>query len=325
MLPVAYIMLDAALKSTVLLSAAWVAGRLMKNHSAASRHLMRALALAGCLLLPLFSMLLPAWHVPGLPQYGSFGFSAYGPQNEGRDCLPCGHQRAVTEHDTEHKVTRSLIPTPPVQDAADSEPDQRNSSTGRGDAHAIQQAGDRNTIPEKHASANAPVTTSRTFDLRGFLGFGWLLGATVFLIRLVLAEIRLRRLLHNATPVRDQLWKSRLLAVARAVGIRRKVALLASQETEIPLTTGALHPAVVLSPDFEEWPALRSDAVLRHEMAHIKRMDAITHALANLASAIYWFHPLVWKTAITMRAEGERACDDCVLAGGARASEYAHA
>src|SRR5258708_36165858 len=92
MLPVFYIMVDAALKSTVLLAAAWVAGLLLKNHSAASRHLMRALALAGCLLLPIFSLLLPAWHMPGLPRYNRSDLSVKDPQNEERVCLSCDHE-----------------------------------------------------------------------------------------------------------------------------------------------------------------------------------------------------------------------------------------
>ena len=69
---------------------------------------------------------------------------------------------------------------------------------------------------------------------------------------------------------------------------------------------------------------MRRSAILNHELAHIKRLDAFTQALANLAASVYWFHPLVWLMVRAMRAERERACDDHVLAAGTKASDYAH-
>src|SRR6185312_12012733 len=54
------------------------------------------------------------------------------------------------------------------------------------------------------------------------------------------------------------------------------------------------------------------------------RRDALTQLLASVATAIYWFNPLIWLVARAMRAERERACDDYVLAYGTAASDYAH-
>src|SRR5215467_5027398 len=62
------IMVDTALKTTVLMILAWGAGRLLKNRSSASRHLIRTCALCAALLLAPLSSLLPAWKVQGVPQ-----------------------------------------------------------------------------------------------------------------------------------------------------------------------------------------------------------------------------------------------------------------
>src|SRR5262249_20742962 len=104
----------------------------------------------------------------------------------------------------------------------------------------------------------------------------------------------------------------------------RKIRLLESKETEVPLATGILHPKVILPPDHGEWSEVRRSAVLHHEIAHIKRIDALTHTVAHAATVLYWFHPLTWLTVWAMRAEREHACDDQVLAAGTKASDYAH-
>src|SRR5262249_7160870 len=57
---------------------------------------------------------------------------------------------------------------------------------------------------------------------------------------------------------------------------------------------------------------------------HIKRIDALTHTVAQAAAVLYWFHPLTWLTVRAMRADREHACDDQVLAAGTKASDYAH-
>src|SRR5437588_4062278 len=85
-----------------------------------------------------------------------------------------------------------------------------------------------------------------------------------------------------------------------------------------------MFPKIVLSPEYAEWSALRRSAILNHELAHIRRLDAFTQLLAQMATALYWFHPLVWLMARAMRAERERACDDHVLAAGTKPSDYAH-
>src|SRR5947209_4358153 len=69
------IILDILIKATLLLTLAWGAALLLKNRSAAIQHMVRAFALAALLLLPFSGMLLPAWHVKGIPEF-SVGSSA---------------------------------------------------------------------------------------------------------------------------------------------------------------------------------------------------------------------------------------------------------
>ena len=65
------IILDTLVKSTLLLAIASGAALVLKKRSAATQHMVRTFALAALLLLPFSVMLLPAWHIKGLPQYST--------------------------------------------------------------------------------------------------------------------------------------------------------------------------------------------------------------------------------------------------------------
>src|SRR6185503_13599152 len=107
------------------------------------------------------------------------------------------------------------------------------------------------------------------------------------------------------------------------LGVRQPVRLERSAQATMPLTWGAWRPILLLPAEADNWSPARRRMVLLHELAHIRRWDWLTQMLAHAACAVYWFNPLVWLAARQMRIERERACDDLVLAAGAKASDYA--
>jgi TonB family protein len=92
----------------------------------------------------------------------------------------------------------------------------------------------------------------------------------------------------------------------------------------MPLTWGLIRPCVLLPAGAMEWSDERRRVVLCHELAHIARHDWAVQMCAEVTRGFYWFHPLAWFAAASLRAEGERACDDSVLNGGVDASTYAN-
>jgi hypothetical protein len=89
------------------------------------------------------------------------------------------------------------------------------------------------------------------------------------------------------------------------------------------VTWGVVYPAVLLPPDSGEWTDERRRFVLVHEMAHVKRFDALTQLISQVTVALLWFNPFVWYAAHRMRVEREHACDDYVLREGTAPSLYA--
>ena len=71
------------------------------------------------------------------------------------------------------------------------------------------------------------------------------------------------------------------------------------------------------------WPADRLQAVLRHELVHVRARDAAMRLTARVACALFWFHPGAWWLARRFEADAEEACDDRVLLSGIRVSDYA--
>jgi uncharacterized protein (TIGR03435 family) len=79
------------------------------------------------------------------------------------------------------------------------------------------------------------------------------------------------------------------------------------------MTCGVLHPAIVLPADAPAWTPDDLNRALTHELEHVRRADWVSHCLARLVCAMYWFHPLVWTAWRQLGLEAERACDDAVL------------
>lgn len=278
--------LHLLLKTTLLLALAGAVALLLRRASAAARHLVWTLAVAGLLALPLVSLLLPAWTVPvEAPLLGAVeGAPAVAPA-----ALPAGTPAAAAQGEIPAQAFAPAGPPP---------------------------AGWTAEAP----AAAAPWTLLSTGE---WLLAGWALGAALLLLRLAAGWWGVRRLARQAEPVADPEWTWLLKDLCWILDVQRPVRLLRSRSSTMPVTWGTLRPTVLLPADADAWPAGRRRVVLLHEMAHVARRDCLVQALADLACALYWFNPLSWYAARQLRAERERACDDQVLAAGARASDYA--
>lgn len=150
----------------------------------------------------------------------------------------------------------------------------------------------------------------------------WLAGALALIGWLALGIAAVRRIVSGGRVLDDGRWTTPLYEVADRIDLDVVPRLIISDRVEMPFACGIWRPTIVFPASADAWNDERRRVVLFHELAHIKRRDLIGHALGRLACALYWFHPLVWSAARHLRSESERACDDLVLACGARASDY---
>ena len=94
-------------------------------------------------------------------------------------------------------------------------------------------------------------------------------------------------------------------------------------ERGTPWTWGHRYPVIVLPREFQTWPRDRQQAVLAHELGHIRRRDCLMDALSRLLCNVFWLQPLMWVLWLRQRRYAEQACDDAALAEGADPCDYA--
>ena len=173
-------------------------------------------------------------------------------------------------------------------------------------------------LPQSVAGRSVPLTLA--------LAAGWGLGALVCLIRLAIGHGRVRRLLREAGPVEEEEILHCLTALCSEAGVRRPVALRSGRALGGPLLYGVTRPVIVLP---EEWlgdlPASDLEALLAHEVAHVRRRDFAANLAQRLLEAVLFFHPATWIAGRRIAMAREELCDAWALARGANPHGYASA
>ncbi|MEJ7809473.1 MAG: M56 family metallopeptidase [Gemmatimonadaceae bacterium] len=300
-------LLDVTLKGTLLLLVAAALTYALRSATSAARHLVWSVTLGAILALPLLPRLLPEWRVrvPATLPVPTIALRAARPPAPVRvsDAAAASRGTSVSRLGGEPSRVREQVVAAMPRHAGNtpSSSDVRDDASVGGATHG----GD---------GARHPVAW--------LLGI-WIAGVAAVLLRLTLGTLRVRGIARRAAPVLDPAWIALAQRLATRIGIRRPITLLRTEAACIPMTWGIVYPVVLLPAEADEWPLERRTIVLLHELAHVKRLDALTQWAAQIATALYWFNPLLWLAARQMRIERERACDNYVLTAGTRASDYA--
>ena len=88
-----------------------------------------------------------------------------------------------------------------------------------------------------------------------------------------------------------------------------KPRLRESHDLLSPITVGGIRPLVILPAEWRTWGASTRRAVLAHEFAHLRRRDTLVAGAAQLATCLFWFHPLPWWLLRKTSELAELACD----------------
>jgi len=153
------------------------------------------------------------------------------------------------------------------------------------------------------ATAAAPVPGMEPADAILAL---YATGVAVLLLRFVAGLWTLMSWTRAARPPLDPRWQRTL--DREAVGLRRPLRLLVSSYAVTPLSWGIAPAAILIGPATHDRPE-QAEAVIAHELAHIRRFDWLGLVVARIATALVWFNPLAWLIARELAREVELAAD----------------
>ena len=142
----------------------------------------------------------------------------------------------------------------------------------------------------------------------------WFLGVIFFLIRLQGSFIYLRRLKNLGTHPAPLFWQRKVEELTQKLGINTTVKIVESKLAEIPMVIGHLKPVVLLPIGMiTGLPTSEIEAILAHELAHIKRIDYLINIAQTVVESLLFFNPAVWWISQTIRKQREHCCDDIAV------------
>jgi beta-lactamase regulating signal transducer with metallopeptidase domain len=146
--------------------------------------------------------------------------------------------------------------------------------------------------------------------------------AAILLFVTFLALARLITLRARAEVLVDGHWLTALARAQRRMGFKHGTALLTSNALASPISWGLMRPVILLNSRAVEASG-EAEAIIAHELAHVARMDWMKLLLARIATALFWFNPLVWMLAREAHQLREETADDAVLAADIPDTDYA--
>jgi beta-lactamase regulating signal transducer with metallopeptidase domain len=183
---------------------------------------------------------------------------------------------------------------------------------------AADEPADEPAPAEENATARSPGwgksmtgAIERAFP---WIVLAWGIGVLVLSVRNLGGWIAIQRLARRKVRGVSAPWQRRFDALARRLALRRKVRFLESLVLEVPAVIGWLRPVVLIPAS--ALTGIRPDlleAVLLHELAHIRRHDYLVNLVQTVVETLGFFHPAVWWVSRRIRVERENCCDDVAV------------
>jgi len=155
---------------------------------------------------------------------------------------------------------------------------------------------------------------------------GWLIGVFALSIWHLGGWAQLQRLKRRMVKPVDDKLRSKLKVLAQRLRVKQTVQLMESALVQIPTVVGWLRPVILLPASaLTGLTSEQLEAILAHELAHIKRFDYLINILQTVVEILGFYHPAVWWVSHKIRAERENCCDDLAVSISGDRVRYAKA
>jgi GWxTD domain-containing protein len=152
----------------------------------------------------------------------------------------------------------------------------------------------------------------------------WIAGVWVFCLRHGAGWISVSRLRRRGVCCAPEHWQEEVARLSARLRVSRPVLLLESSLAEVPMVLGHLRPLILMPIGLlTGLPSGQIEAILLHELAHIRRCDYLANLLQRFVEGLLFYHPAVWWMSRVIRTERENCCDDVVVQMSGDAHAYA--
>ena len=151
-------------------------------------------------------------------------------------------------------------------------------------------------------------------SLTPLVGVLWCVGFLFMATRYVGAFYTTQQLKEKGTTPASDIWVDRFLALAKNSGVTTKARLLISKHVDGPLTIGFFKPVVLVPASFlTALPRDQIEAILLHELAHIRRFDYLLNLIEVCIKTVLFYHPAIHIICRHIDEHREQACDDIAV------------
>jgi beta-lactamase regulating signal transducer with metallopeptidase domain len=142
----------------------------------------------------------------------------------------------------------------------------------------------------------------------------WLVGVAVLAVRLAGGFLLVERLRRTAVAL-PQDWAERCRRLEQQIAAPLCVLFAQSEAVAMPIVAGWLKPMVLIPAGFlTRLPPAELEALILHELAHVRRLDAFANLIQSMVETLLFYHPAVWWVSRRVRLEREKGCDDLAVA-----------
>jgi beta-lactamase regulating signal transducer with metallopeptidase domain len=142
----------------------------------------------------------------------------------------------------------------------------------------------------------------------------WGIGFIFFSIRFLGGIIGTARLRKSIVVIEDNEWISKVDYLRKKINLKKRIGFAESALTKVPLVLGYFKPVVLFPVGLlTGLPQNQIEAIIAHELAHIKRYDVLINFVQSFAEVIFFYNPFVWWISHKIRSERENCCDDIAI------------
>jgi beta-lactamase regulating signal transducer with metallopeptidase domain len=154
----------------------------------------------------------------------------------------------------------------------------------------------------------------------------WMLVFMLKCLKMGLDVYLIRRLRYRGAVAPALEWQHRVQELTKKLSLRSPVSLLESRFVHVPSVIGILKPVILIPIGMlAQLPEEQVEAILLHELAHIRRQDFLVNLLQHFAETIFFFNPAVLWVSTLLREEREHCCDEMAVAAMNHKSSYLNA